>query len=286
MNPPFLYFGGGMADLRIFPCPLCGTEVRTADRRKMFCSKRCADRSRNVVMEAPPPDGRTYSARSATQIGAFDYVSELRFFSKLTNEGKRKVLLGEEGTSIVMFDIEATHLKPNVGRILCCSFKPLGGEVYTFGCTERRFKEPDVYDDGKLASAIIDELEKYDIIVGWNSKQFDTKFINARAVRTGGRTKSPQYQIDGMWAWKSKVSAWAGLDSVQKFALPDADTTKTSVEWQKWMQALGWDAGLRKAAMDEIIDHCERDVVVLEDVYRRLVEANMIRSIRKDGGVM
>lgn len=213
-------------------------------------------------------------------------IEDLKGFSRLTDGAKRRVLMGEERFRIVMYDIEATHLKPNVGRIICCSFKPLGGEVKTFHALERRFKERDVYDDSKLAVAIRDELESYDIIVGWNSKQFDTKYVNSRLFRMGHRIKPAQYHVDGMWSWRSKFNAWSGLDNAQKFALPDAETTKTSIAWEQWMRVIGWDRELRDAAMAEITDHCERDVTVLEDVYRAMAEANVIRSIRKDGGVL
>src|SRR5205814_10567068 len=141
---------------------------------------------------------------------------------------------------IATYDIEATNLKPNVGRILCCYFKPLGEEPYGFNAHERGFFKPDVCDDGDLSAAIRDELEKYDIIVGWNSKNFDTKFINSRCIRVGERTKVAQYQLDSMWSWRSKFNAWSGLNAVQQFAAGDAETHKTSVAWEQWMRALGW----------------------------------------------
>lgn len=212
--------------------------------------------------------------------------SALTRFSKLTQEEKQSLLLGEEGHSIVMYDLECTSLKPNVGRILCASFKPLGGAVYTLGALDKGLRKQDVYDDGALARRIRDELERYDVIVGHNSRMFDTRFLNARLLRAGERIKTQQYQIDTMWAWRSKSSAWSALNAVQTFALPDAEVTKTSVEWPEWMRALGWSKKLRDAAMAEIVDHCERDVVVLEDAYRFMVERGVIRGIRRDGGIM
>jgi uncharacterized protein YprB with RNaseH-like and TPR domain len=260
--------------LRKAQCEYCGVDFTTSDPRKRFCCKKHADRSRNkgyvpaeyhIVSKSP----------------------ELKGFSKLTTPEKQSILRGEAGHSIVMFDIEATHLKPNVGRILCTSFKPIGEDVYTFSALDKEYKQRDVYDDSALAMAVIAELEQYDIIVGWNSKQFDYKFINSRAVRSPqGRSKEPQFHVDGMWSWRSKSNAWSGLNNVQKFALPDNESEKTSIAWDKWMQALGWDKAMREAAMTEIIEHCELDVIVLEDVYLRMVEANFIRSIRRDGGVL
>lgn len=213
-------------------------------------------------------------------------LEDLKQFSRLDDAAKRRVLLGKERFSVVFWDLECTHLKPNVGRILCGGFKPLDGEPYLFDGLERRFRKPDVYDDSALAIAIRDELEKYDIIVGHNSKLFDTKFLNARLIRVGERTKSAQYQVDTMWSWRSKISAWSGLDNVQQFALAEAETTKTKVSWPEWMRALGWDKPLRDAAMAEIVDHCRRDTIVLEDAYKLMAGAGVIRSLRKDGGVL
>lgn len=256
---------------RTFECPIDGTVVTTSDARKKYCSKGCADRSRSV---------------SANLLASPTMIDSLKQFNKLAQPAKNQVLLGEAGYSVVMFDIEATHLKPNVGRMLCCSFKPLGEDVYTFDGHERRFKEADVYDDSKMAAAVLDELQKYDVIVGWNSKNFDVKFVNARALRAGYPIKPAQYHVDGMWSFRSKLNAWSGLARAQQFLLPDNDAEKTSIAWDKWMQALGWNKALRETAMKEITEHCELDVIVLEDVYRALVNANVVRSIRKDGGVL
>jgi uncharacterized protein YprB with RNaseH-like and TPR domain len=262
-----------MATERTFDCGYCGTSVTTTDPRKLFCNKKCADRNRN-------------KARPSAASVAPATLTDLKGFGRLTDEAKKRILLGEEQFSVAMFDIEATHLKPNVGRTICVSIKPINEEPYTLHCLEKRFKKPDVYDDGALAIATLEELEQYDIIVGWNSKAFDYKFLNSRAVRVGGRVKVAQYHVDGMWSWRSKMSAWSGLNNAQRFALPGNDTEKTSIEWDKWMQVLGWDPKLSRAALDEIIDHCEKDVIVLEDVYKMLVEAGAIRSIRRDGGVL
>jgi uncharacterized protein YprB with RNaseH-like and TPR domain len=254
-------------------CRFCNKEFTTKDHRKVFCDKRCADRNRNRAYEPLFLPSKTS-------------ITDLKDFRKLDEQGKSDVLLGKAGFSIASYDIEATHLKPDVGRILCCSFKPYGQEPYTFSGLERRFKRADVYDDGDLAKAIIQELERYDVIIGWNSKAFDYKFVNSRAIRTGGRVKKAQHHIDAMWSWRTKVSARARLDSVQRFLIHDTEQRKTSIRWDKWMQALGWDPKLSKAAMDEIVEHCEIDVNVLEDVYTLMVEAGMVRSIRKDGGIL
>ena len=223
---------------------------------------------------------------SFPDIAGYLREEQLKGFSRRSPEEKQAVLLGHLGHRVVSFDIEATHLKPNVGRTLCCSFKPLGNDVYTLSAIQKPFMRPDVYDDGRLVTAIRDELESYDIIVGHNGKMFDTRFINSRLLHAGQRVKRAQYQVDTMWAWRSKASAWSGLDNIKRFALPDAETSKTKVDWPEWMRALGWNKKLREAAMAEITDHCERDVIVLENAYRFMVERDVIRGLRRDGGVL
>lgn len=250
-------------------CPWCQTTFETIYSRKMYCSKEHADAA---------------NGRPAIPFGK-DGSVQLKDFGKVPTEIKQQILLGDLGDEIVGFDLECTSLKPTVGRILCASFKPLGKEPYTFSALDRRFKKPDVFDDGELAKAIRDELEKFDIIVGWNSKEFDAKFLNSRLMRAGERTKRAQYHIDGMWSWRSKSSAWSKLDSVQKFLYTEGER-KTEIEWEKWMQCLGWDRTLREAAMDTIVAHCEADVRVLEEVYRIMVKADVFRSIRRDGGIL
>jgi uncharacterized protein YprB with RNaseH-like and TPR domain len=265
-----------MSELRTFTCglPECNEVIKTTDKRKMYCSKKHADNARNRVLPAPVPLDDSI-------------VADLTKFGKLPPEEKQAVLLGERGHRIGFFDIEATHLKPNVGRILCTSFVDMTSSTpHTFQALERRFKEEDVYNDGKLATAVRNELEGYDIIAGWNSKQFDVKFVNSRCVRVGERIKDAQYHVDGMWSWRSKFNAWSGLDAVQNYALPNGENVKTKIAWDKWMQALGWNKALREQAMAEIVDHCEKDVLVLRDVYTLIVKNNVVRSIRKDGGIL
>ena len=246
----------------------CGSLFTTTNPRRVYLNKQHCDKARNL----PAP-----------KVGANGEV-ELKHFSKYSQEVRNQILKGETGAKIALYDIEATHLDANIGRVLCTVIKPLNGEPTIFDAHERRFKRPDVYDDSALVQAIRNELEAYDIIVGHNSKMFDTKFVNARNLRVGQRTKKPQYQVDTMWSWSSKARAWRGLAAIQQFL--ETPTEKSPIAWGQWMRALGWDNNLRVQAMDEIVDHCVHDVLALEEVYLRLVEGNVIRSLRNDGGVL
>jgi uncharacterized protein YprB with RNaseH-like and TPR domain len=167
--------------------------------------------------------------------------------------------------SVVMWDIEATSLSGMIGRILCSSFKPLGEEPYTFRGDRKPYRNGDIADDSALAIAIRDELEKYDVLVGHNSKLFDAKFLAARLFRVGERPRRKQLHVDTMWLIRSNLRMSSKLDNIQKFiGLPEE---KSPIAWDDWARAGAWN----RQAMDYVVEHCEQDVRVLEGVYVKLL---------------
>jgi len=178
----------------------------------------------------------------------------------------------------VAFDLECTSLSGMIGRILCCSFQPISGPdeslpVYTFRGDQKPYRATDIVDDSKLAIAIRDELEKYDLIIGHNSKLFDRKFLNARLIKAGERSLKPIWHIDTMWVVRTHFRMSSKLDNVQKMlGLSDE---KTVIDWDVWARG----ATFNKGAMDEIVHHCEQDVKVLESAYWRLLPS--VRTIQK-----
>jgi len=179
---------------------------------------------------------------------------------------------------LVAFDLECTSLSGMIGRILCCSFKPVtpdrDGKVYTFRADDEKYLFKDLTNDRKLAVAIRDELEKFDVIIGHNSKLFDRKFLNARLLKAGERAKASQWHFDTMWTVRTHLRASSKLDNVQKFLnLPNE---KSPISWDDWQRAAAGDS----RAMAEVIDHCEADVKVLEDAYWKLLPLQ--RTLTRD----
>ena len=91
---------------------------------------------------------------------------------------------------IVAWDLECSSLSGMMGRILCSGFKEILPpqhakriKPYMFRLDDERFATDDVINDLKLATAIRDELESYDIIVAHNGILFDRKFLNARLMK-------------------------------------------------------------------------------------------------------
>src|SRR5881396_3893668 len=105
---------------------------------------------------------------------------------------------------VLLFDTESTDLSASWGRILCSSFATLDGKTYTFRGDRRPYKGSHIVDDSKLVVATRDELEKADIIVGWNSILHDVPLLNARLAYAGERgihlgEKHGTWHLDAMY---------------------------------------------------------------------------------------
>lgn len=184
---------------------------------------------------------------------------------------------------IVAFDLETSDLKALMGVILCASFKEIVPPGYygnhhdtpTRPYTLKLDRPPSMKfnanPDKKLCMAIRDELHKYNMIVGWNSKLFDLPFLNARLAYFGEAPCKPQFHLDPMYhaGGGSMRIGSKKLLNVQKFFKlgEDTDGGKTDIDWDTWKSAaLG-----NPQAMKEVVGHCEADVNVLAAAYWKLL---------------
>lgn len=171
------------------------------------------------------------------------------------------------GFRIAFFDIEATGLTAMMGRMLCASIADNWGNVTTRTIIE--LPGESLIDDSRLAEWLRDELEGYDILVGWNSKLYDVPMLNARLMRWGKRPmRSDMLHTDPMWRARPggggiRIGS-SKLVNVQKFFnVPNA---KTEISWDTWQLAGAGDDD----AMAEVVEHCEADTLVLRDVFNHL----------------
>lgn len=180
---------------------------------------------------------------------------------------------------IIAWDLECTSLSGMIGRILCCGFKEIVHPdvkklpVYVFRGDDPKYYSKDIADDGKLVSAIRDELERFDVLIAHNGKLFDRKFLNARLLKAGERPLKSMFFIDPMWIVRSHLRASSKLDNVQQFlGLQDE---KTKITWDDWARGMSGDT----KAMDVIVKHVTQDVKVLEEAYWKLLP--LMRTISR-----
>jgi len=169
-----------------------------------------------------------------------------------------------------LFDIESTHLKANFGHMICAVVK------------EYHRRRPCIYivkgtDDKKLCVKLRNKLEKYDIIVGHYSKKFDVPFLNTRLFLQGEQRKKKQFHLDTCFLSRAKFALNSNrLDMLAKSM--ELDVQKTGILPRIWNDAaLGDDEAIKY-----VVDHCVKDVLVLEKVYSRMLELGFIDTIRKE----
>lgn len=173
---------------------------------------------------------------------------------------------------VTFFDLESTALTANWGRILCASFTEFGSdEVKTYRKDVKPYSGRNKVDDGKLAVAIRNELERSDIIVGWNSILFDVPLLNARLgvanerpVRLGEKFGVRHLDLMYYAGGQSMRIGGRKLDTVAKFF--EVDNEKTSLDGETWQLAAAGDVD----SMDAVVEHCEQDVIVLKQVFPHL----------------
>lgn len=169
---------------------------------------------------------------------------------------------------LLFFDTESTALDANWGRLLCVSFGELDNDTFTFRKDVKPYSGRNKVDDARLAAATRDELERADIIVGWNSILHDIPLLNARLAKAGERPmrtgeKYGLFHIDLMYyaGGQSLKLGSRRLDNVSSFF--ETEGEKTKLDGEIWQLA----AAGESAAMDEIVEHCEIDVDVMKELW-------------------
>ena len=182
----------------------------------------------------------------------------------------------------VVFDIEATNLSSDEGRIICCGFKPLGKKPYMIGLKDVGCDSDPILIDRKLAVAIRDELEKYDGCIGWNCLKYDLPFIGDRLLIAGERRRKPVFVVDAMYYFKMFQSCLksARLDWVSR--VMNVASRKTPLEIDTWKRAEAEMFNGMKGdtpSYDRIVYHCKKDLEVTEQVFHKAKER--IRSLQR-----
>lgn len=172
---------------------------------------------------------------------------------------------------VLFFDIECTDLDADFGNMLAFGYKWAGSshaDVLSLLDTNPLCKgcgRVDAVSDKPLVVAAWDVLAKADMWVTWFGKGFDVKFLNTRVLDAGLKPLPPTPHVDLYFAAKCHLKLSSNrLASVQDFLrLP---TSKTPLTKRVWRQG---QAG-HVPSIKYIIDHCEKDVLVLEEAYEKL----------------
>ena len=218
-------------------------------------------------------------------------IAKAKKYSSLTREDLAEVLGVTEykireirrainsevrGPTIAVFDLETTDLKADFGRLLCGSVLSYPSmQMQSFRIDEEHGET--VADDGTLAVAIRNEIERHHISAGYFSKGFDVSFLNTRLMVKGHRKMTPMLHIDPIWFYKG----WRGLkfrsSSMKVVAkVLGLEETKMDVPDEVWIDARHGDKG----SLDILVDRCESDVRITMDIICHALDNRLMKNIQ------
>jgi uncharacterized protein YprB with RNaseH-like and TPR domain len=169
------------------------------------------------------------------------------------------------GARILMFDIEASNLVADFGRMLCFGYKWLGKKPQVVAVTDfpKQFKN-DPTDDRKVAEFAAKTIAEADMLVSWYGKRYDVPFIDTRLLYHRMHPLPHIPHLDGWEIAKRKLKLRSNrLASVSTFLGVDE---KTPIKGPTWVRAAAGHA----PSIRYIVEHCRQDTLVLEQVYERL----------------
>jgi len=158
----------------------------------------------------------------------------------------------------LVFDIECTQLEASFGRLVCISAKMLDENkvrtIYT-----RWYR-----NEKKMLQEFEEWWEEADVVIGVNSKLFDLPFVNARRLHHGLLPLVPKMHVDLRWIAKKLRFRGASLDGMAK----DLRLKNQKYECAAWQWVLAAEGDM--PCIKDIIKHCEQDVRMTEELFKRL----------------
>lgn len=192
-----------------------------------------------------------------------------------------------------VFDIETSSLEAvGAGFIICVVIEPLGKKPIGFRYDEYQCRPG---FEGKMLKAILEELETYDMVIGHNIDKFDLPYLRTRAMVLGVPCNLHPISYDTLKAYRrlgylsrpngfGKPSAGLGVvGDIMGVTTKDNNKTVIGRSREQWKAI--WEnpknRGERTEALDEIMDHCKRDVSLNREVFNLLWKADTNMVLRR-----
>lgn len=223
--------------------------------------------------EAGRPNGLTQRKLAATVGESFNSVHGRIFREQRTLKRGETDLKRQQyahvGMKSAVFDIETMDFSTGGVRqhMICAVVLPLdSNDMQTV-----RLEFDENLNDKRILNELLQELYKYDILIGHNIAAFDFNWLNSRIMYH----RLPQiekrwayydtYQAARRMAIKAERKSLAFLGDF--FRLPG---DKTAVLPVAWGMVDSRDKEEFEEAVGSIIDHCERDVMMNRELFYAL----------------
>ncbi len=169
---------------------------------------------------------------------------------------------------ILGFDIEASNLSADFGILLCCGFKEVGeGKPWVPDILQYRGKDGDLIKaEKRLLKVVSTRLLESDVWLGHYACYYDLPFLNTRLLYHKMPVLPANFALIDTWRISRNRLKLRNnrLKTIQEFL--HLETAKDAIKPEQWLRALGGHA----PSMRYIVEHCRKDVLVLEETYLRL----------------
>ena len=171
-----------------------------------------------------------------------------------------------ENNEAVVFDIETTDFgtEGHIGKLVCCSFFSLSsGRVDTLKLSF------DAKDDSRLLQEVAERLADFRFHIGHNIISFDYGWLNSRLMYYGMPPLDVALYFDTYQVAKSlNIKTRKGLGNlVDYFGLAGE---KTTIYRTSWSGIFSKDEEEFDETMENIVYHCEQDVIANRNLYNSL----------------
>lgn len=165
---------------------------------------------------------------------------------------------------ILYFDIETTDLEAGMGHVLCVGYKWEGDKKVTL-LSLLDYPGKNLNDDRVLLKAFEKIYLQADLIIYQYGEYFDLPFLRTRLLINNCKPLPTAAQVDTWRICRFKLKFGSNrLDTVAEIL--GCPYKKTPVKRTQWADARIGD----KKAFAYVLDHCKKDILVLEWVYKKI----------------
>ena len=171
---------------------------------------------------------------------------------------------------ITAWDIEASNLAADFGVVLCVGFKDVGGKKAEVIDILDYVNEGEGFNlikaERRLLKAVSERLLESDVWLTHFGTHYDLPFVNTRLLYHGLPVLPPKFAMLDTWKISRNRLKLRNNRLITISEFLGTEDEKNAIKPEQWLRALSG----HKQSMAYIVEHCRRDVEVLEEVYNRL----------------
>jgi len=184
--------------------------------------------------------------------------------------------------NFLTLDIETSNLNADFGFVITVVGKPYKGkDLKVFRIDDYKGFEKARYNDKPLIEDVRKYLLEFDGLITYNGRNFDLPFLRSQLICYGFEPMKDMFHVDVYYITKYRLRLHNNkLNSLIHF-LNTYRAGKKKLEEKTFINSLYYRKAItgNKSGIDELVRHCKKDVLALEQCYDLLKPE--VRSLKK-----